>query len=257
MKESTDVTGDPVSKPFLEHLEDLRRTLFCCLIVLGIGVLVALPLTPFILNLLKRPLVGLVENIDQFLLSIEVAGAISVAFRISFWGGLLLSSPFLLFFLGSFIFPGLKTHERKIVLQASAVATLLFFIGVAMGYFITLPVALKVMFQLHEWIGVQMLPRVTNYVAFTTQLLIGFGFAFEMPVVVIILGRLGVLKSRQLRSKRRHVMVGLLIVAMLLTPPDIFTQLIMAIPLIILYEICIWVLWTTEKRKKEHENNRH
>ncbi len=245
-------SGMSEAKPFLEHLEDLRLTLIRSAIALAIGTGIALPLVPWIFGVLKAPLAQVVRHPDAFLQSIEVTGAFTVTLRIGLWSGLLLSAPFLVYFIGGFIFPGLTERERQTVKRSSGFAVALFAVGVLLGYFVTLPVALRMMFGLHEWLGVQPAPQVTSYVAFTIQLLLAFGLAFQMPVVVLILGRLGVLSAAQLRERRRYVIVILMLVCMILTPPDIFTQLVMAVPLIILYEICIRLVeWSERRRDKE------
>jgi len=118
-----------------------------------------------------------------------------------------------------------------------------------MGYFLTLPVALKVMIGLNAWMGVRPEWTVTSYVSFALQLLLAFGLVFELPILLLVLGRLGVVTSAQLREKRRHAIVGLFVVAMLLTPPDVFSQLVMAVPLVVLYEVCIWLIRATERTR--------
>jgi sec-independent protein translocase protein TatC len=241
-------------KPFLDHLEDLRRMLIRCLAVLGMGMLVCLPFAPRILAILTGPLEKVVGDPSRFLRSLEVVGAFAVTLRIGFWGGLLLSVPFLFLFIGEFVFPGLTRREKDLALKACGFALGLFVVGVLIGYFITLPIAIGLMFRWHAWLGVQAEWVITSYVAFASQLLIGFGLAFELPVLVLVLGKLGILNSAQLRSKRRHVVVLLLVIAMILTPPDVFTQLIMALPLILLYEFCIWIVWADERRAARSAN---
>jgi len=244
--------ADHDAKPFLEHLEDLRRTIIYSLLALAVGVCVALPATPWIVGILKRPLLGVVDDPERFLQSLEVAGAFTIALRTSLWAGTLLSAPFILFFIGQFVFPGLTEREKAVVKRCAGVAIGLFFVGVWFGYVLTLKVALQVMFGLHEWLGIQAAWRITDYIGFTLHLLIAFGLAFEMPVVLVVLGYLGVVSSTQLREKRRHMVIVILTVAMFLTPPDPFTQIAMAIPLYVLYELCIWVIRAFE-RKSNHE----
>jgi sec-independent protein translocase protein TatC len=238
------------TKPFLEHLEDLRGTLFRCLTVLGLGMVIAFPAAPWILGLLKVPLVGLVENPDQFLKSLQVGGAFSVAMRITFWGGLLLSAPLLIYFIGAFIFPGLTRREQRVVLNALGFSIGLFALGVYIGYVLTLRVAFRFMLGFHRWLGVQAEWTVTSYVTFAIQLLLAFGLVFELPVVMVILGRLGIITSGQLREKRRHAIVAIFIMAMLLTPPDVISQVIMAIPMVLLYEICIVIIRFAEAKDR-------
>ncbi len=246
---------DEVTKPFLEHLEDLRQMLIRCALALAVGTAITLPFVPLIFAFLKAPLDRVVKHPDLFLQSIEVTGAFSVTMRVGLWSGLLLSAPFLLFFIGQFIFPGLTNKEKAVIRQTGGFSIVLFIVGVWLGYTFTLPVGLRMMFGMHDWLGIQPVPQVTSYVAFVVHLLLAFGIAFQMPVILVVLGRLGLISSQQLRQRRRLVIVILLIVAMVLTPPDPITQVIMAGPLVVLYEFCIWVVQISERRQKH--NLRH
>ena len=236
-------------KPFLEHLEDLRKTLIRCAAALLLGMIIVAPFLPTILDFLKQPLKRIVENPDTFLRSLEVSGAFTSAMTMAFWCGLLISSPFLVFFVGAFLFPALTSRERKMVLRASGFAFTLFFFGVVLGYYFTLPFALSAMFSMNTWLGTQAEWTLSSYVSFTTQLMIAFGLAFEMPLVILVLGKLGIVTAKQLREKRRHAFVAILILGAALTPPDVVSQLIMSIPLYILFELCIWIIWTWERKK--------
>lgn len=236
-------------KPFLQHLEELRRTILVCLAALIFGMLVALPLTPEIFKLLCAPLSKVTTRPELFLRSLDVTGAFSIALQIVLWFGVILSAPVILLRIGAFVFPGLTLSERKIVRVAGIIGVLLFILGVSLGYFITLPIALLVFFRIHDWLGIQAEWTAPSYVAFCMQLLLLFGLAFEMPVVVMGLGYFKVISSSFLRSKRRHAIVGILILAMVLTPgPDVFSQIIMAIPMMILYELCVWIIWLFEHK---------
>ncbi|MBU4292382.1 MAG: twin-arginine translocase subunit TatC [Verrucomicrobia bacterium] len=238
-------------KPFLEHLEELRWALLGCLIALALGMAVAAPLAPVILKWLRAPLDGIIAHPNQFLQSLEITGGFSIALQTTFWCGLLLSAPVILLLIGRFIFPGLRRRERKAISIALSFALFLFAFGVALGYFIVLPVALRVMLGLHQWMGIQAWWTITSYVAFTVQLLIAFGLAFELPMVLMVLGYLGIVSSAMLRAKRPHAIVILLILAMILTPgPDIFSQVVMAVPLILLYEFCIWSIRLFERKRR-------
>ncbi|HOW98540.1 MAG TPA: twin-arginine translocase subunit TatC [Kiritimatiellia bacterium] len=237
-------------KPFLEHLEDLRWTVVRCAVALLVGVCIAYPFAPNVLRLLSRPLSSVTDAPDQFLRSLEVGGAFSVSLRLAGWTGLLLSSPFLVLFIGRFVFPGLFEHERRTVARMFGFAVVLFAGGLILGYAYALPVAVKMMFALHGWMGVRAEWTITNYLAFSVPLLIGFGLVFELPVVLVALGRMGFITAAQLRQRRRHAIVAALVIGMVMTPPDVVSQVLMATPLIGLYEVSIWLVALGERRAK-------
>jgi len=239
------------TKPFLDHLADLRSTLIKCFVALTIGMAVAFPLAPRLLGLLKRPLLRVTTNPDEFLWTLDVTGAFMLSMQIAFWGGLILSAPLLLYFIAQFVFPGLTGRERELVRRSLGFAGGLFFFGVGLGYFGALPVAMKVMFGINTWMGIRAQWTINSYIAFTTQLLLGFGLVFEFPLVLLVLGRLGILTSRQLRSARKVVIIIILVIAAFITPgPDIFSQMLMATPMVVLYEICIWMLHASEQKQR-------
>lgn len=233
--------------PFLEHLEELRRTILWCLGIFIGGLFITFPLAPALLNILREPLVRTVADPKHFLQSIEVGAAFSVSLRIAGWSSLLITSPLLLLFIARFVFPGLKHAEKSAVKKACGFSIGLFILGLLTAWWTTLPAALQVMLRMHEWMGITAIWTVSSYVRFCLSLLIGFGLAFQLPVVVLALGSLGIVNAKMLAEKRRHVIVGLLILAAVLTPPDVITQLFMAIPLILLYEACIIILNMKQK----------
>lgn len=242
-------------KPFMEHLDDLRKTLLWSVGFLILGMLVAIPLAPWVVELVKIPLAKTGVNPDDFLKIFTVSGGFNIAMKVIFWTGLLISMPFIVFQIGLFIFPGLTRKERRVVLYASGGAGLLFVAGVVLGYFFAVTVALKCLFQINEWLGVSCaFVELSNYVAFVVQLLVCFGLAFELPIVILALGALGLVSHAFLRDKRRHAIVVLVFAAMVLTPStDAITMLIMAVPMIVLYEVCIWAVWFMEKKSADRD----
>jgi sec-independent protein translocase protein TatC len=248
----TDDSEQGSTKSFLGHLEDLRRTLIWSGAALLTAVCISVPLAPHVLHLIKIPLRQAGKDPDQYLRMIEVAGGISIATQLVLWTGVLLSAPFIVFFALRFVFPGLTPRERKAVLNSMWFAVLLFVLGVASGYWLVLRVTLQWLFAINDWLGVTVdFIRVTDYVALVVKLLLAFGLAFEFPVVLLTLGRLGVVTGASLASKRRHVIVLLLIVAAVITPTvDPVTQTLVALPLYVLYEMCIWILFVSERRSR-------
>lgn len=240
-------------KPFLEHLEDLRACLLGAIACLAAGFVVAIPFLPRILALLRWPL--LVAEGDgsktMLLQGIDVSESVSTSFQIAFWAGLLASLPGVLFFVFRFFLPALRRHEKRIVFFAFGLGVFLFVLGVALAYSVVLPVALQVMIRINNWLGVSTEWRLSSYVTFSSHLLLLFGLAFELPVVLLALGAFGLIRSASMRRFRSHVIVGIFVLAMVMTPgPDVFSQVIMAVPMVILYELCIWATWFSERRRR-------
>jgi sec-independent protein translocase protein TatC len=241
--------SEEMVKPFLDHLEDFRRALIQSVAAIVVGMIIAFPLAPSILHLLKKPLYMVTSNPDAMLQSMEVSGAFVSAMEMSFWSGILLSTPFLVFIIGGFILPALTASEKKLAMQAGGLGVVLFVFGVVFGYVYTLPFALSAMYLFNDWLGVSAMWTLSSYVSFTSQLLIAFGLAFEIPMVLLVLGRLGIITGEWLRTHRRHAIVAALIIACVLTPPDVVSQIIMTIPLVIMYEGCIWLVLAWDRKK--------
>jgi len=239
------------NKPFVEHLDDLRKMLFHSVSYFIVGLIVAVPFAPYVLALAKDPVTRSGRNADEFLRIIEIAGGFVLAMKIIFWTGVLFSAPFVLICIARFVFPGLKSRERRGVRIGLWSTVLLFAAGVLVCYYVTLPVAINMMFSINEWLGVQApWVEIGDYISFVLKLLIAFGAAFEVPVVLMTLGSMGIVSSQLLRQYRRHSMVVILITAMILTPPDVFTQLLMAMPMVLLYEFCVWAIYFKERKKR-------
>lgn len=238
-------------QPLLQHLDDLRRALLWSATALLIGMGLAAWLAPDILGLLKAPLRSVVPNPEAFLRTFDLSGGMSVAMQTILWGGALLASPAIVFAICWFVFPGLTRPERRAVLGGLGFAVALFCGGVVLCYALVLAPALRVMLWFNEWMGIPVeYVTVSSYVGFVLKLLLSFGLTFEIPIVILILGRLGIVSSTQLRDKRRHAIVALLVIAMVITPTqDPVSQILLAGPLIALYEICIWLIWAHERRR--------
>lgn len=234
----------------LDHLEDFRKMLLRSALALLLGMLACIPFIRIILRFLFQPLMALDVDPHTFLIAPQVMGGFRVAVSVVFWSGLLLASPFIVFFVAQFIFPGLHKNEKRLVRRSSGVAVLLFFAGASLGYFGTIRHALDALiFGIHRWMGTSAeWIFLTDYIGFVTRLTLGFGLAFQLPLLVLILGYADLIDSSTLRAHRRHTFVGLLIMAMLLTPPEPVSQLAMACSLYLLFELCILLLRRHEKK---------
>ena len=233
---------DESERPFLDHLDELRKTVIRSIIALFLGSAICLPFADRLIAYLRRPAEAYIQHGQIRLQFAEPAAAVKMWLSVAFFGGLFLSLPALIFFISSFVMPGLRDKERKVLVRIALFSGVLFLIGVVMGYQITLPLALGWMVNLGARLGGESIWFYNKYIAFSIHLLLGFGLAFQLPVVILILGKMGLVNSQQLREKRRHMIIIILILAMFLTPPDVATQLLMALPLILLYESCIWFL---------------
>ena len=234
---------------FLEHLEEFRQMVIRCLIAFAVCTLACIPLARPLLAWLKAPLFKAIEGSDQsfeLITTSPVEGVMQVM-KVIVAAGLLVSLPLMIFFIVQFVAPGLKPNERKALSIGGLVGAVLFAAGVSLCYFISLPVAVDIMLFFNTVLGTVANWKIEKYLGFVLHLLMGFGLSFELPLILVLLGRLGLVTPAQLRKVRRHVFIGLLAMAMLLTPPDIVTQLLMATPLYLLYECCILILCLFDK----------
>jgi sec-independent protein translocase protein TatC len=240
---------------FLEHLDEFRTMLIRCILTLVIATAVCIPLAKPLLHWMQAPLFQVAaENhyTYELITTSPVEGFLQIV-KVVFATGILTSLPLMIYFIARFILPGLKPHEQKILVYGGLAGALLFAVGVAMCYFITLPVAVKIMFYFNDYLGTTANWKIDAYLGFVMQLLIGFGLAFELPLILLMFGRMGIVTVAQLCKFRRHVIVGILIIAMVLTPPDVITQLQMAIPLYLLYELCILILRLTQRGARKEK----
>ena len=186
------------------------------------------------------------------LVNLGPASAFMLAFQMAIYGGIALASPFLFYFIGQFVFPALKMKEKKYSYFGLAIGILLFFTGVTFCYFILMPIALNAAVQYSEWMGFQAETwRAEEYVAFVSKFLLGMGLGFEMPVVLLVLVKIGVLDYQKLAGFRRYMIVVCLVLGAVLTTPEVITKILMAVPLYILYEISIWIAWYWERKERK------
>jgi sec-independent protein translocase protein TatC len=188
------------------------------------------------------------------IINLSPAGSFIVATKVAFYGGLVLASPFIFYYMAHFIFPALRMREKKHIYPGLAFGGGLFALGVCFCYFILMPLALTASVQYAEWLGLTANQwRAEDYVGFVCKFMLGMGIGFELPVVVLTLVKIGVLSYRTLASARRYVIVINFILGAVLTTPELITQVLMAVPLQILYEISVWIAWYWERRDKRRE----
>jgi sec-independent protein translocase protein TatC len=188
------------------------------------------------------------------LVNLGPAAGFFVAFQVALYGGIVIASPFIFYFLSAFIFPALKMNEKHYVYRGLGFGVSLFLVGVAFCYFALLPLALGASQRYSEWLGFSVFQwKADEYISFVCKFMLGMGLGFEMPVVILTLVKIGVLNYRILSKGRRYMIVINLVLGALLTTPEVITQVIMFIPLQLLYEVSIWIAWYWAKQDKRRE----
>lgn len=178
--------------------------------------------------------------------------AFFVAFHVAIYGGLVVSAPFWVYFMGQFILPALNLREKRVLGTWLGWGTALFLAGVLLTYFFLLPVALRASVEYSQVMGFEAYDwKADDYVSFVTKFIFGMGLGFQFPVVVLLLVKMGLLTHHQLGRYRRHVIVLCLVLGAVLTTPEVITQVAMAVPLYILYEASIWIAWYWDWKKRK------
>ncbi len=225
--------------PFVSHLIELRDRLIRAVIAVGIafGAVAFWPGPAGLYDLLAAPLVAHLPE-GATLIATNVISPILVPLKITLAAAFMLALPVVLYQLWAFVAPGLYSHEKKLVLPLVVTSTVLFLAGVAFCYFLVIP-GMSQFIQLFAPKSITAAPDIEQYFGFVLTLFFVFGLAFEVPVAVIVLVRVGMVTVEQLRSVRGYFIVGSFIVAAVVTPPDVISQLALAIPMCLLYELGI------------------
>ncbi|MDX2187384.1 MAG: twin-arginine translocase subunit TatC [Opitutaceae bacterium] len=186
--------------------------------------------------------------------NIAPADGFLIAFKVAIYASIVVSSPFWIYFIASFVLPALHIHERKILYQWLGWGTFLFMSGVLLTYFILLPLALHASVKYSEMLGFSAsMWKADDYIGFVTKFVLGMGIGFQFPVVILILVKLGFVTHHTLIKYRRHVIVLCFILGAVLTTPEVITQVAMAVPLWLLYEISIIIAWYWDRQKRKAE----
>jgi sec-independent protein translocase protein TatC len=222
---------------FISHLMELRDRLLRALIAVGVVFICLFPFAADLYDLVAHPMMRALPPdttmiatgvITPFLIPVKVA--LMVAFAIAL--------PYVLYQAWAFIAPGLYSHEKRLVVPLVVASTLLFFIGVAFCYFFVFGVVFEFVYKIAP-ASVTVSPDIENYLNFVLTLFLAFGVTFEVPIAVLILARMGVVTIAQLQEVRPYFIVGSFVIAAIVTPPDVISQLLLAIPMCLLYEVGI------------------
>jgi sec-independent protein translocase protein TatC len=235
-------------QPFLSHLEELRKRLVVCAIGVGAAFVVAYFFSEELFYLLIRPLKRVMPAGERLVFT-GLPEMFMTYLKVAFLSGLVVASPLVFYELWMFIAPGLYQKEKQFAVPFVLCSSVLFVGGALFGYFVVFPFGFK-FFMSFSNENIQALPSVQQYFSFSLKLLFAFGIVFELPVVIFFLTKMGILTPAQLRKKRKYAALMAFVLGAVLTPPDVISQVLMAVPLLLLYEIGILVSYLAIRKKK-------
>jgi sec-independent protein translocase protein TatC len=237
--------SDPASRPedtqetFISHLVELRSRLLRSIIAVFVVLLCLVPFAKQIYAFLAAPLLKALPH-GSTMIATDVTGTFFVPLKVTLMAAFLIALPYVLYQMWAFVAPGLYRHEQRLAAPVIVSSVFFFALGMCFAYFAVFPVAFG-FFAGYAPAGVQMMTDIDKYLSFVLTMFIAFGLTFEVPVVVIVLVRLGVVSLATLRSIRGYVIVGAFVVGAIFTPPDILSQVMLAVPLWLLYELGLLV----------------
>ena len=235
------------------HIADFRKRLVISCLTVAAMFFVCFSFYEPILNWMMVPVEAVLPKNSQ-MVAVEIQETFFTALKVAFFAGFIVSLPVIFWQLWLFLAPGLYDHEKKLVIPFVFFATLMFLSGSAFAYYIVVPVGFEFLINFGSTV-VTVLPSIGKYVGFFTKLLIGFGIAFELPVITFFLAKIGLVDDRMLKDFFRYAIILIFVVSALLTPPDVISQLLMAAPLTLLYGVSIYIakVFNPASKKEDEE----
>lgn len=249
------MSGEMKEDSFMSHLVELRSRLMKAVgavLVISIALMIW-PGSAAIYKFVAAPLIASLPK-GGTMIATDVIGVFFIPLKVTLLLGFLMALPYVLFQMWAFIAPGLYQHEKKLAMPIIISSTLLFFAGMAFAYLVVFPSLFPILFS-YAPEGVTVSTDIEKYWSFALTMFIAFGVTFETPVVLAVLTRAGIVTVEQLKEFRGYFIVGAFVIAAVVTPPDVLSQLFLAVPLVILYEVGIWVSMFIKPRNRSEEQS--
>jgi len=228
---------DEKKLPLTAHLQELRKRLILAFVAVSIGFFLCYAFAESIFNILAAPLIKIMPAGGSLIFT-SVAEAFFTYMKVAFIAGIILSSPYILYQIWAFIAPGLYRNEKRYVVPFVLFGSTFFALGILFGYLVALPVGFKFLLGFATDV-IKPMPSMKDYLSFSIKFLLTFGLVFEFPVVLVLLSKIGIIDSKTLAQKRKYAILLIFIFAAVVTPPDIISQVLVALPLMGLYELSI------------------
>jgi sec-independent protein translocase protein TatC len=254
-EETRDEHGDVV-KPFLDHMEDLRWTIIKCALVLVVAMLAAFWNRTELMQLLKYPLdiADPTYTISGTIRSDTIIESFMISLKLAFYVGIIMALPILLYFVAEFVLPALTKKEKRALTIGFSVGSVFFLAGAAVSYFYLVPHTISFFWGDAQAMKLNPLWTWKSYVSIFTWLTIGFGLMCEVPLIILLLASIGIVNYKFLSSTRSYAITMIFVLAAIVAPsPDPMTLILLAIPIVAMYEGCIWITWALESRRRKRE----
>ncbi len=254
MNEQSKADLDDSKAPLIEHLIELRQRLLWSVAALTIAFIVSIFFADEIFGILVQPLTDAFPAGEGRLIYTKLYEAFFVEIKVAMFAAFFLAFPIISNQLWAFVAPGLYAQEKKAFLPFLIATPVLFMAGASLAYFVVMPTAFRFFLGFEGTVGglqQEALPAMGDYLSLVMQFILAFGVCFQLPVLLLLLNRAGIVSRQQLKGMRRYMIVGAFALAAILTPPDVVSQLMLGIPLILLFEVSLMIMWFTERKKRE------
>ena len=239
--------------PFTAHLEELRKRLIACFLAVGIGFILSYGFKEKLFQILTKPLMSVMETGEKIIFT-GLPEAFFTYLKVALLSGIILAAPVIFYQFWMFVAPGLYNKEKRLIGPIVFLSSLFFIGGAMFGYFVVFPWGFKFFLGFASE-TIRPLPSMREYLGFSSKLLLAFGLVFELPLIITFLARLGLVSVEFLKKNRKYALLLFFIGAAILTPPDVVTQIMMAFPLMVLYEVSILGARIFGKKKIEEDED--